>query len=160
MAAVAENVPWVDPAGMVMDGETFAPAGDDPSVIVAPAFGAGAVRATLQMEPMDALIETGLHEKPFKLAAILTEPPVAIVAMGSPPVSAAIPLVSCRGEGLLGVEADKVSVREASAPFGITVSLRPHTKQVVAPGLLLHDNDILAAAGPDVQTADEKSVVE
>jgi hypothetical protein len=89
-----------------------------------------------------------------------TELPVTEVAIGSPTLSVEMPLVSCSDEEVLDVWADSVRVAVASTPFGIGVSLRPHVRQVMAPGLGWQDRDIFPAAGPAVHVADEKSAVE
>lgn len=41
----------------------FAPAGAELSAIVAPPVNAAEVRLTVQVEPADGLIESGLHER-------------------------------------------------------------------------------------------------
>ena len=65
-------------------------------MIVAPALGAGDVRASVQLEPDDGKIEIGLQEKPFRMGAwrIVTDAPAADVVMGSPVVSDVVSLVS------------------------------------------------------------------
>ena len=76
------------------DVGTFAAAGDELSAIVVPPLGACDVSETEQVEPEDGLIEFGLQIRPFKpgVWTIVTVPPVAEVAMATPPVSAEIPL--------------------------------------------------------------------
>jgi len=78
----------------VTDVGTFAAAGDELSAIVVPPLGACDVSETEQVEPEGGLIEVGLQVRPFKpgVWTIVTVPPVAEVAMATPPVSAEIPL--------------------------------------------------------------------
>jgi len=47
-----------------------------------------------------------------------------------------------------------------TTPLGITELFRPHTRQVIVPGPLLQESDLLESDGPAAKLADEKSVVE
>lgn len=159
---MTENVTDVEPCGTVTDEGTIAAAGDAPRLIVAPAVGAGAEKEIVQLVPADGSIVIGLQEKPFKLGpwSIVTDAPDADIAMGWPVASDVVPLVSCRAEEVLAVEVAIDNETEASTPLEITASLRPQTKHVIAPGLLLQFRDMFAAASPGVHVAAEKSVVE
>lgn len=116
--AVTENVVEVEPLGTVTDDGTFAPAGDEVKVIVAPALGAADVRLTVQVDPPDGLIEAGLHEKPFKLGArMVTVPPVAEVDREVPVESAIITLESWTEDDVSVVDPDNVRVSVATTLF-------------------------------------------
>lgn len=159
--AVATNVPDVAPCPIVSVEGTLAPA-DEPNAIVAPPLNAAEVRLTVQVDPPDGVMERGLHERLFNLGAwrMVTVPPDNDAVSGAPVGLAIIPFCSCTEEDVLVVEADNSKVMEASVPLGTVESLMPHIRHVAAPGVFVHESDLLAAAGPAATLAEEKSAVE
>jgi hypothetical protein len=151
-----------EPSGTVTLEGTFAAAGDALSVIAAPPLSAAEVSATVQVDPAEGVSDVELHDMLLKRGVwrIVTVPPLAEVAIPAPAESAEMLLVSCTDEDVSGVESAKVKVSEATTLFGIVVELRPHTKHVAVPELLLQESDLFAAPDPAAKLADLKSVVE
>ena len=54
------------PCGMVTTAGTFTAGGEADSDIAAPPLGAADVRLTVQVDVAEAVIVTGLHEKPYR----------------------------------------------------------------------------------------------
>jgi hypothetical protein len=78
MLKVVELLPW---ATVTSDGTMAAP--DDEIVIPEPPLGAADVSATVQVEPVDGLIVSGLQENPFKpgVCWIVTVLPLVAISM-------------------------------------------------------------------------------
>lgn len=152
----------MDPCGIVTEAGTFAAAGEALKPIVAPPVSAADVRATVQVDPTEGVIEVGLHEMLLKAGVwrIVTVPPLADVGIPAPLDAADMPLVSWTDDEVSRVEFARVSVTDATTLSGIAVVLRPHTKHVAVPVPLLHESDLFAAADPASKVAEVKSVVE
>src|SRR5579864_4618933 len=147
LPGVTLNVAEVAPCGIVIVVGKFAAAEDEFSVIVAPEAGAGAVSATRQLEALGGVIETGLHEKPFKpnVCWMVTIPPLLDAGKEDPTASDATAFESRTADDVFVVDLDKVKDTLATTPFEIEVLLKPHSTQWEAPGTLLQKADLLAA---------------
>ena len=160
--AVTEKVADVWPCATVTEAGTFAPAGDELRLTVAPPLAAAVVSETEQVEPVDGLMFIGLQVRPFKAGVwtMVTVLPLAEVAMADPIVSADIPAVTTTDEEVSVVVDESVKVTAPTTPLGITELFRPHTRQVIVPGLLLQERVLPESAGPAAKVAEEKSDVE
>src|SRR5450432_3666264 len=116
------------------------------------------------MDRAGAATMRGRHEKPFRPGgwAMVTVPPVLDVDNGSPVPSAAVPPVTWTDDDELVVVGETLNETLATTPLEIAVTFWPHTTQVVEPGTLLQDNDLLPpeTTGPATIVAAEKSAGE
>ena len=99
-SAVTENVVDVAACGIVTVDTMLTSTGDDLKLIMAPALPAAEVRATVQLDAVAGVIDTGLHENPFSSGActMVTVPPVADADIAAADGFAAAGLKICTAE--------------------------------------------------------------
>ena len=158
------NAVDVAPAGIVTVGGTVAEPADEAKAIVAPEAGAGAVNATLHVDPAGGVTDIGRQVKPFKPGGcwIVTRAPLLEVNNDVPVESAASGFESWTAEAVFVVEGDTVRDTVATTPLEIAKEFRPQRTQCEAPGRRLQLIDLKAptAIGPALTLADEKSTCE
>jgi hypothetical protein len=165
VSAVTLNAVEVPPAEIVTVDGTLAAAEDELRVIVAPGPGAGAVRATLQIDAPGGVTETGLHEKPFRPGVwmIVTVPLLLDAGSAAATESDAATFENWTADDVFLVELDNVKDMLATTPFEIVVVFMPHKTQFEIPGMsLLQETDLFAviAIGPAPTPMEEKSTGE
>ena len=159
--ALTVNVAELAPCATVTLDGSLAPAGEELRATVAPPLGAADVKATVQVAVEGGVMDTELHENPFRPSwIIVTVPPVLDTDTDEAAALAPSSFVSCIDDEVSVVVPDSIRDTVATTPLSTAVVFSPHNTHVAEPALLLQESDLFAAAGPAAIVADEKSTVE
>jgi hypothetical protein len=144
--AVTENVIDVAPCGTVTAEGRLTSAGEELTLTVAPPLPAAEVRATVQVDAVEGVIDTGLHEKPFSpgVCTMVTVPPLADANIAPADGFAAAGAKILTGDEVFEVEAETFKETVATTPLGIVPELRPERMHCMLPVRFSQKTDLLA----------------
>jgi len=158
--AVSAKVVVVAPCGTVTLDGMVAPAGDELRLTVAPPVRAADVSVTVHVDPAVGDTEVGLHARLCNagVESIVTVAEFREIGIEVPVASAADPPLSWTVGDPVAVPA-KVRVTVARTALGKGVVFNPQARHVDVPVPVVQESVLLAAPGPAVTVALEKSVV-
>jgi hypothetical protein len=144
--AVTENAVDVAPCGTVTVDGTLTSAGEELMLTIAPPLPATEVKATVQVDPVDGVIDTGLHVNPFSAGvfAMVTVPPLAEAEIGAAEGFAAVGVKIWTGDEVFVVEVETFRETVATTPLGIAPELSAHRTHLILPVCFSQETDLLA----------------